>query len=104
MKTSCAASQERFVKSFREYAYAVSDEASDREKGSVRKITDYLRLRRLTAGPYPCFFPIEMDLDIPDEVMTHPSLEMIRRMAAESLILGNVSTVCDRSTAQEWNT
>jgi hypothetical protein len=91
MKTSCVSSQERFIKSFAEYAYAVSDEASDRASGSVRKIADYLRLTRLTAGPYPCFFPLEMDLDIPDEVMTHPSLEMIRSMAAESLVLGNVS-------------
>jgi Delta6-protoilludene synthase len=93
MKTSCASSQERFIRSFAEYAYAVSDEASDRANGSIRKITDYLRLTRLTAGPYPCFFPIEMDLDIPDEVMTHPSLEMLRSMAAESLVLGNVSTI-----------
>ena len=91
MKTSCASSQKRFIKSFAEYAYAVADEASDRTNGSVRRITDYLRLTRLTAGPYPCFFPIEMDLDIPDDVMTHASLEMLRRMAAESLVLGNVS-------------
>jgi len=32
---------------------------------------------------------MEMDLDIPDEVMTHPSLETIRSMAAESLVLAN---------------
>jgi hypothetical protein len=88
---ACVSSQERFIRSFAEYAYAVSDEALDRMKGSVRRIPDYLRLTRLTAGPYPCFFPIEMDLDIPDDIMTHPSLEMIRRMTAESLVLGNVS-------------
>jgi Delta6-protoilludene synthase len=90
MRSSCASSQKRFIRTFAEYAYAVSDEASDRAKGTVRSITDYLRLTRLTAGPYPCFFPIEMDLDIPDDVMTHPSLEIIRSMAAESLVLGNV--------------
>jgi hypothetical protein len=91
MESSCASSQERFIKSFAEYAYAVSDEASDRAKGSVRSVADYLRLTRLTAGPYPCFFPMEMDLDIPEDVMMHPSLEMFRKMAAESLVLGNVS-------------
>jgi hypothetical protein len=91
MQTSCATAQERYIASFSEYVYAVIDEASDRESGSIRGIRDYLRLTRLTAGPYPCFFPIEMDLDIPDEVMTHPSMEMIRSMAAESLVLGNVS-------------
>ena len=73
--------------------YAVIEEASDRAKGSIRGVKDYLRLTRLTAGPYPCFFPIEMDLDIPDDVMTHPSMESIRSLAAESLVLGNVSNV-----------
>ena len=101
MQTSCASAQERFITSFTEYAYAVIDEASDRANGSVRTIKDYLRLTRLTAGPYPCFFPLEMDLDIPDEVMTHPSLEVIRSMAAESLVLGNVSAVFICSTRLE---
>jgi Delta6-protoilludene synthase len=93
IKTSCASSQERFIRSFAEYAYAVSDEASDRANGSIRSTTDYLRLTRLTAGPYPCFFPLEMDLDLPEDVMSHPALEMLRSMAAESLVLGNVGTI-----------
>jgi Delta6-protoilludene synthase len=97
MQTSCATAQERFITSFVEYVYAVIDEASDRARGSIRGIKDYLRLTRLTAGPYPCFFPIEMDLDIPDEVMTHPSMERIRNLAAESMVLGNVSNVCIHS-------
>jgi hypothetical protein len=91
MRTSCPSAQKRFIATFTKYAYAVIDEASDRAKGSIRKITDYLRLTRLTAGPYPCFFPLEMDLNIPDEVMTHPSVELLRSLAAESLVLGNVS-------------
>jgi hypothetical protein len=97
MQTSCVTAQERFITSFSEYVYAVIEEASDRARGSVRGIRDYLRLTRLTAGPYPCFFPLEMDLDIPEEVMTHPSMERIRSMAAESLVLGNVSNVYSRS-------
>jgi hypothetical protein len=97
MQTSSATAQERFVTSFVEYVYAVIDEASDRSRGSIRGIKDYLRLTRLTAGPYPCFFPIEMDLDIPDEVMTHSSMERIRSLAAESMVLGNVSNVCSHS-------
>jgi hypothetical protein len=38
-----------------------------------------------------------MDLDIPEVVMTHPSMERIRSMAAESLVLGNVSNVYSHS-------
>lgn len=94
MQMSSASAQERFIASFAEYVHAVIEEASDRANGSVRSVSDYLRLTRLTAGPYPCFFPLEMDLDIPGEVMTHPSIEMIRGLTAESLVLANVSTVC----------
>ena len=93
MQNSCDTAQERFIISFSEYVYAVIEEASDRARGSIRGIEDYLRLTRLTAGPYPCFFPIEMDLDIPDEVMAHSSMEIIRSLAAESLVLGNVNDV-----------
>ena len=93
IQRSSAPAQERFIKSFSEYVYAVIEEASDRAKGSIRGVKDYLRLTRLTAGPYPCFFPMEMDLDIPNEVMTHPSMETIHSLAAESLVLGNVSNV-----------
>lgn len=102
MHTSCKAAQRRFIASFTDYAYAVIDEASDRANGSIRKIPDYLRLTRLTAGPYPCFFPLEMDLDIPDEVMTHPSLELLRSLTAESLVLGNVCTFLPFYTIIRW--
>jgi Delta6-protoilludene synthase len=44
MRASSPSAQERFVASFAEYAYAVIDEASDRANGTVRKLTDYLRL------------------------------------------------------------
>ena len=44
MRASSPSAQERFVVSFAEYAYAVIDEASDRANGTVRKLTDYLRL------------------------------------------------------------
>ena len=98
MRLSCATAQERFITSFSEYVYAVIEEASDRARGRIRGVKDYLRLTRQTAGPYPCFFPIEMDLDIPDEVMAHSSMEIIRSMAAESLVLGNVSDVYYSST------
>jgi hypothetical protein len=98
MQKSCATAQERFIISFSEYVYAVMEEAFDRARGSIRGTEDYLRLTRLTAGPYPCFFPIEMDLDIPDEVMAHSSMGIIRSLAAESLVIGNVSDVYYSST------
>jgi len=68
----------------------VIDEASDRSRGHVRGIADFLELRRLTAGAYASFFSVELGLDIPDEVMEHPALELLRSLAADSTVLINV--------------
>ncbi|KAI0267826.1 terpenoid synthase [Gloeopeniophorella convolvens] len=81
--------QARFIKTFEEYVYAVIDEASDRTRGEVRGIEDYLKLRRLTAGGHPSFLTVEIGLNIPDHVMTHPALVALRSLAAESLPLTN---------------
>jgi Delta6-protoilludene synthase len=82
--------QQRFIRSFSGYAYAVIDEASDRTSGHIRRIADYLELRRLTSGAYPSFFSVELGLDIPDDVMTHPAIESLLGLAAESTVLTNV--------------
>ncbi|KAF8268461.1 terpenoid synthase [Lactarius quietus] len=82
-------SQRRFITTFADYVYAVIDEASDRAKGRVRGVEDYLKLTRLTTAGYPSFFPAEAGLSIPDEVMEHPALHSILSFAAESLVLTN---------------
>lgn len=89
MKVSSRVAQERFITTFSEYVYAVIDEASDRSKGNVRGIEEYLKLTRLTAGGYPGLLPVEAGLDIPNEVMAHPALETLCSLAAESLVLTN---------------
>jgi hypothetical protein len=93
IKVSSPASQTRFITSFSEYVFAVIDEASDRAKGHVRGTEDYLKLTRLTAGGYPAFVAVEAGLNIPNEVMAHPALESLRSLAAESLVLTNVSSI-----------
>jgi len=89
LKVSSLPAQERFIASFSEYVYAVIDEASDRAKGRVRGIEEYLRLTRLTAGGYPAFVGVEAGLNIPNEVMEHPVMKSLCALAAESLVLTN---------------
>ncbi|KAH9990414.1 isoprenoid synthase domain-containing protein [Russula vinacea] len=74
IKVSSPAAQTRFISSFSEYVYAVIDEASDRARGRVRGIEDYLQLTRLTAGGYPSFLAIEAGLNIPDDAMAQLAL------------------------------
>jgi hypothetical protein len=93
IKVSCPAAQTRFIASFSEYVYAVIDEASDRAKGHIRGVEDYLKLTRLTAGGYPAFVAVEAGLNVPNDVMAHPALESLRSLAAESLVLTNVSSI-----------
>ncbi|KAG5640312.1 hypothetical protein DXG03_009259 [Asterophora parasitica] len=81
--------QRRFIASFASFVYGVIDEASDRTRGHVRGITDFLELRRRTAGTYASFFSVELGLDIPDEVMEHPALESLLSLAADSTVLTN---------------
>jgi hypothetical protein len=71
----------------------VIDEASDRAKGRVRGVEDYLRLTRLTAGGFPSFVAVEAGLNIPNEAMEHPALKALCSFAAESLVLTNVGII-----------
>ncbi|KAF8260661.1 terpenoid synthase [Lactarius quietus] len=89
IKVASEATQSRFLKSFAAYVYAVIDEASDRDGGRVRGINDYLELRRLTAAIFASSFPVELGLDIPDEVMTHHAMESLLVMAGDILVLTN---------------
>ncbi|KAI9442056.1 terpenoid synthase [Lactarius psammicola] len=89
IKVASERTQRRFLKSFAAYVYAVIDEASDRKCGRVRGIRDYLELRRLTVAVYPSFFSVELGLDIPDEIMTHPAMETLLGLVADSTVLTN---------------
>jgi hypothetical protein len=90
IEVASEAAQRRFLKSFAAYVYAVIDEAADRNGGRIRGISDYLELRRLTAATFASCFPAELGLDIPDEIMTHPTMESLLVLAGDILILTNV--------------
>jgi hypothetical protein len=89
IKVAREAAQRRFLKTFAAYVNGVTDEASDRNGRHIRGIRDYLELRRQTAGTYAVFFPVELGLDIPDEIMTHPSMESLLVLTADSIVLTN---------------
>jgi len=70
----------------------VTDEASDRTSGHIRDIAGYFQLRKQTAATYASLFPVELGLDIPDEVIEHAMLQSLCSLSTESLILTNVRT------------
>ena len=90
IKVSTEGAQRRFLESFSAYVSAVIDEASDRNEGRVRGINDYLDVRKSTLAIYPSYFCLELGLDIPDEIMTHPAIRSLLDLVADSTLLTNV--------------
>lgn len=70
---------------------AVVQQAEDRTKHRIRTIESYLEVRRDTIGAKPSFALMELELDIPDEVFHHPTLENLRLWVIDMLCIGNVS-------------
>ena len=68
----------------------MTDEASDRTRGHIRNVADYFQLRKLTAATYASLFPVELGLDIPDDVMEHSVLQSLCSLTTDSLVLTNV--------------
>ncbi|KAI0064579.1 terpenoid synthase [Artomyces pyxidatus] len=89
VKRACPSAQRRFLHVFSEYMAAVVEEAHDRHNDHVRSIDAYLALRCRTGAPYTCFFPFELTADFPDEVVFHPAVAQLTKIAAESVVIMN---------------
>jgi hypothetical protein len=91
IKTATPTAQRRFVETFNQYMDAVVQQAEDRTKHHIRTFDSYLEVRRDTIGAKPSFAILELDMDLPDEVFNHPTLENLRMWVIDMLCIGNVS-------------
>ena len=66
-------------------------QAADRANHYFRTIDEYLEVRRDTIGAKPSFAILELEMDIPDEVMHHPIIEELSILTIDMILLGNVS-------------
>ncbi|KAF8547657.1 terpenoid synthase [Imleria badia] len=82
-------SQKRFVATFDEYLEAVAQQAIDRSGHRIRDITSYFDIRRDTIGGKPAIALLELGLDIPDEVMSHPAIQEMALAAVDMISIGN---------------
>jgi hypothetical protein len=91
VKTGSAGAQQRFMSTMDLFFQSVSQQAIDRKMGVVPDLESYISLRRDTSGCKPCWALIEYanDLDIPDEVMEHPSLEALGEAANDLVTWSN---------------
>jgi Delta6-protoilludene synthase len=69
----------------------VVEQAIDRSGNRIRDIQSYTEVRRRTIGAKPAFALLELGLDIPDEVMSHPAIRDMVTAATDMICLSNVS-------------
>jgi len=86
-----AQSQKRLIATFDDTVKALVQQAVDRSKLRIRDVQSYMDLRRDTVGVKPSFALLEQGLDIPDEVMEHPTIKDMTTASIEIIFLTNVS-------------
>lgn len=87
------ATKERFVRTWREYLDAVILQASRRDDSRyICNVEEYLASRHYDFGIYPCLALMEMSsgLDIPHQIMEHPTIVSLARDATYIAFLSNV--------------
>ncbi|KAG1886764.1 terpenoid synthase [Suillus subluteus] len=91
-RTICNASsqsQKRFVATMDEYLEGVVQQAIDRSRHHIRDIQSYFDVRRRTICVRPSYALLELGLDIPDEVISHPTIEDMVVASMDMIIFAN---------------
>lgn len=89
-KTSTPTSQRHMVESLTAYLESVVQQAADRDSNTFRTVDSYLENRRENIGARPSYVPIELDLNLADEVFYHPVIVELSVYIADLIILDNV--------------
>ncbi|KAH9030941.1 terpenoid synthase [Lactarius pseudohatsudake] len=89
VKTASPQSQKRFIEASGAYTQAVIQQAEDRRHKHIRSVQEYFEVRRDTIGARPAFALIELDINLPDEVIHHPVIEEMATLAVDMIILDN---------------
>ena len=79
----------RFIDTFQLYLDAVAQRAIDRDQQHIRSIEHYFELRRDTMGFKPAFAIIETKMNLPDEVMDHPTIVTIAAACGDMMAIAN---------------
>lgn len=80
------------MSTWREYLDSVILQASHRDTRYICTAEEYMISRRDNNGIYPCYALLEMSLgvDIPHQIMEHPTIVALARDAADMITLSNV--------------
>ena len=72
---------------------AVAQQARDRTSGEIPDLEEYISMRGNTSGCKPCFALAECaaHIDLPDEVVAHPSIRALEDASNAFVTWSNVS-------------
>ncbi|KAJ7737458.1 terpenoid synthase [Mycena maculata] len=87
--TATPSAAHRFVETFALYTNSVVEQALDREHSVIRTVDAYLSIRRDTIGAKPSFALLEFDMNLPTDVIEHPTMVSLINTTIDLLILGN---------------
>ncbi|OJA09461.1 hypothetical protein AZE42_11144 [Rhizopogon vesiculosus] len=85
-----AQSQRRFIAAMDECLEGIVQQAIDRSRHLIRDIQSYHDVRSRTIGVRLAYTILELGLDIPDEIMSHSSIEDMTMASIEMIYLHNV--------------
>lgn len=91
IKTASPGSQKRFLEYYEQYTQSVVQQAVDRQNKHIRTVDEYFAVRRDTIGAKPSFAVLELDFNLPQEVLDHPTIKEMEILSIDMIILGNVS-------------
>ncbi|KAG2036834.1 terpenoid synthase [Suillus americanus] len=89
IRDASAQSQKRFIAALDLYLEGTMQQAIDRNEHRIRDIQSYINVRRDTIAMKPSFALLELGLDIPDEVMSHPIIETMTITSIDMIIIDN---------------
>ncbi|KAI0291779.1 terpenoid synthase [Multifurca ochricompacta] len=89
IKTASPQSQKRFIETFGSYMQTVVQQAADRTNKYIPTIEEYFEIRRDNVGTKPSFAIIELEMDLPDEAVNHPTIQELSVLATDMIFLDN---------------
>lgn len=91
-KVATPSALKHFRESLLDFLKSCIVQGEDREKRTVRTVEALRPLRRENLGLRPTYFPIEMYLNIPDDVINHPVIKEIEYLIIDMVAIDNVSS------------
>ncbi|RPD59287.1 terpenoid synthase [Lentinus tigrinus ALCF2SS1-7] len=98
IQSASESAQRRFISTFDAYCQSVVQQAADRDVQRLRDVNSYLEMRRENIGAKPSFALLELDMNLPDEVLAHPAIVDLTTWAIDMIILGN--DICSYNVEQ----